>query len=280
MYLKHCYFLHCSNNIRDVGTDGIVVDNTSATPTYLTKGLLIFGNNIKNAGQDGISVRYAKSGVINGNVLENITREGISYGGCDDVTFTQNMVDGTGSSGIREIIASTGCSVHKNTIKNPAKNGVAASRYGIFIGANSNDLSIEDNKVFDNLSNMRYGVYIEAGNVATMIIKGNRSRGASDYGFRTAVAAVPFKYFGDNTFEGTLGSTLGLDSIPLQRGNTGREFFGNAMPTSGTFSKGDYASNINPSITGGVVILGWYRVTNGAGHVLNTDWVADKMSTT
>ena len=63
-----------------------------------------------------------------------------------------------------------------------------------------------------------------------------------------------------------------------------------AMPSSGTYEQGDYVRNTAPVIntwSGGFAGLagakyitrGWMRITTGASHVLNTDWVEDRALT-
>lgn len=50
-----------------------------------------------------------------------------------------------------------------------------------------------------------------------------------------------------------------------------------SLPSSGSWTKGDIAYNTNVSVLGTAgsqyTILGWRRLTNGYGNVLNTDWV-------
>ena len=50
-----------------------------------------------------------------------------------------------------------------------------------------------------------------------------------------------------------------------------------AMPTAGTWQKGDFIRNTTPTVTGGAgnkyVIFGWSRITSGSANVLDTDWV-------
>jgi hypothetical protein len=52
---------------------------------------------------------------------------------------------------------------------------------------------------------------------------------------------------------------------------------GTSAPASGTWTKGDFIRNSNPTETGAplsqYVILGWIRLTDGSANVLNTDWV-------
>lgn len=56
-----------------------------------------------------------------------------------------------------------------------------------------------------------------------------------------------------------------------------------AYPTSGTWAKGDYVHNSNPTELGGggskYIVYGWKRLTSGSGNVLNTDWFQDRRLT-
>jgi hypothetical protein len=61
------------------------------------------------------------------------------------------------------------------------------------------------------------------------------------------------------------------------------ELTGVGIPTVGVFKIGDYILNTNPTVTGAggsqYIIQGWSRITNGDAHVLNTDWVEDRVLT-
>lgn len=56
-----------------------------------------------------------------------------------------------------------------------------------------------------------------------------------------------------------------------------------APPTSGSWAIGDFVRKSNPveagAATAKYVILGWCRVTNGSGNVLNTDWLEARFLT-
>ena len=55
---------------------------------------------------------------------------------------------------------------------------------------------------------------------------------------------------------------------------------GSAMPTTGSYSKGQFVWNTEPAIDGSnMVLLGWSRLTTGSAHVLNTDWAPCYTST-
>jgi hypothetical protein len=56
-----------------------------------------------------------------------------------------------------------------------------------------------------------------------------------------------------------------------------------AVPTTGTYAVGDFVVKTVPVVAGVAtqqyVIRGWLRITNGPAHVLNTDWVEQRVST-
>ncbi|HDX8790105.1 TPA: hypothetical protein RQO06_003650, partial [Klebsiella michiganensis] len=56
-----------------------------------------------------------------------------------------------------------------------------------------------------------------------------------------------------------------------------------SMPTTGSFKAGDEVTNMFTPIQGVAgsryVIKSWLRVTTGSSHVLNVDWVAQKVPT-
>jgi hypothetical protein len=49
-----------------------------------------------------------------------------------------------------------------------------------------------------------------------------------------------------------------------------------SIPTSGTYTRGDFVVNSAPSVLGVAgsryIVRGWVRLTSGSAHVLNTDW--------
>ncbi|MEQ0254876.1 hypothetical protein, partial [Klebsiella sp. CN_Kp116] len=61
------------------------------------------------------------------------------------------------------------------------------------------------------------------------------------------------------------------------------EYPGISMPVSGSYESGDEVKNMTLTIQGVAgsryVIKSWLRVTTGSSHVLNVDWVAQKVLT-
>lgn len=56
-----------------------------------------------------------------------------------------------------------------------------------------------------------------------------------------------------------------------------------AMPTTGTYARGDFVSNSQPAIAGGAgsryVVLGWKRLVDGTAHVAGVDWIESRALT-
>ena len=65
--------------------------------------------------------------------------------------------------------------------------------------------------------------------------------------------------------------------------NPQKVYQGTSMPTTGTFTRGEYVKNTAYSVLGSpgslYVIKGWSRITTGSSNVLNTDWVEDRSPT-
>ena len=268
-----------NNTVLNAGADGILVDSTSPAHNFNTTDVTITGNTVRNSGQNGINARYLRKGVIADNIVDIAARDGIAYDGAIDVIIDNNIVSNAGNNGIIETVASTRCTISNNKVTDCAVNNKSGNRFGIFIPTNATELTLKDNTITDTHSKMQYGVFFESGDIATISVVGNTVKGATDAGLRKVATNVPFKYYANNIFKGVLGSTIGVDSVPYQMGNTGRMFFASSMPSSGSFIQGDYVTNNAPSISANSVVVGWLRITTGSNHVLNTDWVAIKQST-
>ena len=83
---------------------------------------------------------------------------------------------------------------------------------------------------------------------------------------------------GINSYNGSWNAKIfNSYSKPVAITNIDRQW--SVMPTTGSYNKGDFVRNTNPSIVANSVIFGWLRITSGSSHVLNTDWVEIKQST-
>lgn len=66
----------------------------------------------------------------------------------------------------------------------------------------------------------------------------------------------------------------GWGDMPVPRINVRGLTDAPAMPAGGYAMRGDFVRNVQPTLAGGKVTLGWTRLTDGSAHVLNTDWAA------
>jgi hypothetical protein len=73
----------------------------------------------------------------------------------------------------------------------------------------------------------------------------------------------------------TNSSNLMSASVAIKNNTFGRkEQFLTSVPTSGTYTVGDFVWNITPALdANSMFILGWSRATTGSGHVIGTDWL-------
>jgi hypothetical protein len=73
----------------------------------------------------------------------------------------------------------------------------------------------------------------------------------------------------------TNSSNLMSASVAIKNNTFGRkEQYLTSVPTSGTYSTGDFVWNITPSLdVNSMFVLGWSRATTGSGHVIGTDWL-------
>jgi hypothetical protein len=83
----------------------------------------------------------------------------------------------------------------------------------------------------------------------------------------------------DTLYRQTAQQVNQLSDGSIQAQNTAAS----AMPTSGSFTAGDFIVNRAPAILGApgsrYVVRGWIRITSGSAHVLNTDWVESRTLT-
>lgn len=54
----------------------------------------------------------------------------------------------------------------------------------------------------------------------------------------------------------------------------GYSYANTAMPSTGAWTKGAFIKNSAPTLSGGITVQGWLRLTSGTGNVAGTDWVA------
>lgn len=235
--------------------DGILVINTGPTATPVRcKGLTITGNVISNVGQDGIAVRYADDANVTCNSIAVVGRNGLYFDQYSSLVATGNNVRQTQSQGIFDANGA-GAKISNNKLEDVGRAGGTSAGLGIHITAGS-EKEITGNTIRGNATLMEYGIFIEAGTQSTMSISGNSVSGSKTAPMRFKNPAEPLRYFADNVLD---GEPLFLYNT-IQLGNKGREYFGTAAPTSGSWLQGDRVYNVAP-VGGGVI--GWVCVASG-----------------
>lgn len=82
----------------------------------------------------------------------------------------------------------------------------------------------------------------------------------------------------DNDTSKVTGSNSFNAAVVLKR--TNNTYSASAVPATGAFVIGDWVWNVAGTISGGKVLIGWYRLTTGSGHTPGTDWTPMYATTT
>ena len=91
-------------------------------------------------------------------------------------------------------------------------------------------------------------------------------------GFSTANKGVGLMRSSGGTLLAQADSNPG--SITFGKLLTAPSEAGTAMPGSGKWLVGHFVRNAQPAVSGGLMTLGWTRLTTGSSNVLGTDWAA------
>ncbi len=238
------------------GGDGIQVINTGPTATPMRcKVLTITGNTIANVGQDGIAVRYADDANVTGNSVAVVGRAGLYFDQYSNLVATGNNIRQTQWQGIFDANG-VGAKISNNKLEDVGRVGGIGAGLGIHITAGS-EKEITGNTIRGNATLMEHGIFIEAGTQSTMSVSGNVIAGFRVAAMRFKNPAEPLRYYADNQF---VGGVLYLYET-LQAGNFGKEWFGTAIPTTGTWNSGDRVVNRYPSAG---QYSGWVCVVAGS----------------
>jgi hypothetical protein len=166
--------------------------------------------------------------------------------------------------------------------------GGASGNYGVFVGVRCHQLEIARNNI---RATVTAGIRVEGGTAGDphtdLTIADNIVRSGGSYGVDTGVGSFTRLVITDNVTFGCSvagvravagGNIVGIRPVIVNnRDDThppqGAVFAAAARPTVFTWRQGDFVWNTAPTVTGSRVVLGWLRLTNGSGSVLNTDWV-------
>lgn len=202
------------NAISGTGSDGILIDNTTGSPTLLTLGVTISGNTVQNAGAFAIDVRDAQDCVISGNTLLTPGQAGIAWANCTGLLIAENYTRGSGTSGMRDLGSSSFVTIQGNVLKDCATANTVGDEFGIFISTTGSQYVIDGNTITDANANMQYGVYVVPDINATLTITRNTVAQATDTGLRLG-ATTALRECRGNNWNGTLGPSFNEPVLPV-----------------------------------------------------------------
>jgi hypothetical protein len=244
------------NVFTSVGAQGILLTNPVAGSTAKLRRISVTGNVIRTAAGNGIEANNCVGLHVSDNIMYDVAN-GIQINTSQGVEVFDNRVNKTTANGIT-LTDVTDAILDTNRILDPSSSNLATAEFGIQIaGSTSADLTLRHNKITDTLGNMRYGVYVSAGDQTTMDFIGNRSTGATDYGFR-GVASTACREWRDNDFQGTTARHLNAPTSGA--GRLAPQAYGTAAPTTGAHIVGEVVWNSAPAASG---TIGWVCTTAG-----------------
>lgn len=227
------------------GQTAVILRAQTSTNILDFSNVRVDGNTIFNCPGTGISIPDTGSGVaakdihITNNILDLDPFFISPYHNSDNTWTSSGFVTGL------DVDGATGLHISGNTFKNMGETGLSAT------------------EALTTHPNLIYGDYVAV------------SDDASNKGIRrmpiNAAANVVIKIDGDPA-SGTYGQTV---TVPYP--------YADAMPSSGYYFRGTYVNKINPGIDGTLgsqyIMRGWFRVTTGNSHTLNTDWIESRILT-
>ena len=261
-----------TGSVFNTTTFSAYVSGGTVTKATYANNVTITGNSVRNIEQDGISLRYVKNAVVSGNVIDTVGRIGLYGLIVGNVDFVSNNVSNTQYNGASVYAPMYPCSVKNNTFINPGAAGVNTSGYssGIILDSNGGgDCSY--NTVLGDISELKmfYGIQLASGDKRNYSIANNIVQHAESGGivlWNDTPNIYPLRMMANNISEsstvvpGWQNSYGGLPTAIPGRGNSTRDFFGSAVPTTGTWVQGDKIWNEFPSAGS---IMGWTCVSSG-----------------
>jgi polygalacturonase len=202
------------NVISDTGTDGILVDNTTGSPTLKALDVTISGNSVLNAGAYSIDIREAQDCTVTGNTLVTPLQSGIVWDNCNGLLIADNYVRGSGTSGLRDLAQSSNVTVKNNVVVNSALANTAGDEFGIFLNSGATNCVIDGNIISDANANMQYGIYHIPALNSTLSITRNTVLQSTDTALRLGSTTALREYRG-NVWNGALAPTFNDPVLPV-----------------------------------------------------------------
>ena len=300
--------------INGFSDSGVLCNHTSAN--YNTLSNILTQNNVN----DGIRlINNANSNRIYAITATNNGRNGIridDMGGTFPVETTEILggsIEGSGQSGIHvggRGVTISGMHIEGNSLNyagygisapsNPLTSNVVVGCYFFNNGNDTNHISHVQGITLTTTVQSILAVYALGSTYMSYIRDGYLNMGSSgnvyvgdNTGMYNVSGEVWLQTSGSNknlNIKGFGGFDAGIklngkvlynaDGSIVYAGRS--TYFNTAMPTSGTFTQGDYCRNTVPTIQGTApnryIVKGWYRLTTGSSNVLNTDWWEERVS--
>jgi parallel beta-helix repeat protein len=203
------------NVISATGTDGILIDNTTGSPTLTTLDVTIAGNSVQNAGAYAIDVRDAEDCTVTGNTIVSPGQSGIAWDNCQKLLIADNHVRGSATSGLRDLAAqSSNVTIKNNMVVNCATANTGGDEFGIFLNSGATNCVIDGNIISDAGTNMQYGIYVVPSLNSTLSVINNTVMQSTDTALRLGSTAALQEYRGNN-WNGTLAATFNDPVLPV-----------------------------------------------------------------
>jgi len=285
------------NHIVGNAGDG-TYNNVGIAVTKATFEALIIGNQILSSGDVGIAVfinsSFPKNTVIKANTIRDSDTDGIQLYSVQDTNIEGNTIVYNGRHGIASVSGQYPrlISITNNCI---AKN----QQHGITL-IDVTDVIVKGNRIYQNSqagSGTYNGFQLTRTNLdpKNIMVEGNTfqnlNNGTEMQGYAFAFTGSTYLdvTYANNCDKGQVSGNISdsVGGITLINNTNDKSYRGlligskkhvyaAAMPAAGTFSVGDIVYNTAPTIQGvggsKYAVLGWYRMTTGTAHVLNTDW--------
>jgi hypothetical protein len=260
------------NVLTNIGSHGILLTK-AVTGSRQTRRASVVGNTVttSGAGGDGINLIGVHGAVISANVVHN-ARHGLIASSCVGLTVGLNRFHSCQQNGVL-LLDTTDVDLVYNRVLNPSSENNPSAEFGIQMSGVTADCRIVGNVVSDAAGNMRYGLYLNTSQQATITVRNNDLTGATDHGARMD-STQGIKEWSGNVLAGGLGATTGFPST-FVRGAPGQAT-GTAAPTTGTWARGEVLWNRTPTPGG---VLGWVCTTAGTpgswsafGRSLSSSW--------
>jgi polygalacturonase len=203
------------NTISSTGTDGIVIDNTSVSPTLTTQDVTISGNSIQNAVAYAIDIRDGEDCTVTGNTIVTPSQSGIAWENCQKLLIADNHVRGSATSGLRDLaVQSSNVTIKNNIVVNCATANKVSDEYGIYIASGAPESIIDGNVIIDSAANMQYGIFVVPNFNSTLSIVNNTVVNSTDAALRLGSTAA-LREYRNNNWNGTLSATFNDPVLPV-----------------------------------------------------------------